>query len=140
MGMLSDQRHLATCITNGIATATDAKTALIDVKRAVVDKNIVEFADALDAMADTLRMIPATLSPCGATKDDVSDILAALKEIDGFKDFLKKAEKHIVLNSKSILADVAACKGAFMTEDCGEHVGDALHKIAFGRFHDGMVV
>lgn len=140
VGMLSDQRHLATCIANGLATGNDAKAALVDVKRAVVDKNMLEFADALDAMADTLRMIPATLSPCGATKTDASDILAALKEIDGFKDFLKKAEKHFALNGKSILADVAACKEGFMTEDCGEHVGDALHKIAFGRFHHGIIV
>jgi hypothetical protein len=140
VGMLSDQRHLATCITNGLATGDDAKAALVDVKRAVVDKNMLEFADALDAMADTLRMIPATLSPCGATEDDAKDILAALKEIDGFKDFLKKAEKHLILNEKSIVADAVACKEAFMTEDCGEHVGDALHKIAFGRFHDGIIV
>jgi hypothetical protein len=140
VGMLSDQRHLAICITNGLATGADAKTALVDVKRAVVDKNMLEFADALDAMADTLRMIPATLSPCGATKGDASDILAALKEINGFKDFIKKAEKHLVLNEKSIVADAVACKEAFMTEDCGEHVGDALHKIAFGRFHHGVIV
>jgi hypothetical protein len=140
VGMLSDQRHLALCVTNAIDTSVDAKTALADLSSALKDKNMLELADALDAMADTLRMIPDTMAPCHATGDDVASVVAALKEIDGFKDFLKKAEKHVVLNSKSILADVAACDHVFMTEDCGEHVGDALHKIAFGRFHDDVVV
>jgi hypothetical protein len=140
VGMLSDQRHLATCTTNALALSADAKTALVDLKRAAVDKNVLELADALDAMADELRMIPATLSPCEATESDASDIIAALKEIDGFKDFLRKAEKHAVLNSKSIIADVVACEGAVMTQDCGEHVGDALHKIAFGKFHHDVIV
>lgn len=143
VGMLSDQAHLATCIANGLATGNDAKVALVDVKKAVVDKDVLEVADALDAMADTLRMIPATLSPCGATKDDVSAIHAALKEIDGFKDFLKKSKRHIILNSKSLIADVVAMQQALKVkdyEDFGEHVGMALHKVAFGKFHDGDVV
>lgn len=143
VGMLSDQEHLATCIANGLATGNDAKAALVDVKKAVVDKDVLEVADALDAIADTLRMIPATLSPCGATKDDASAILAALKEIDGFKDFLKKSKKHIILNSKSLIADVAAMHKALEVKDYeqfGEHVGMALHKVAFGRFHDGEVI
>ena len=143
VGMLSDQRHLATCITNGLTTVDDAKAALVDVKTALVDKDLLEVADALDATADTLRMIPATLTPCGASKDDVSDIHDALKEIDGFKDFLSKAKRHAVLNSRSLLADFAAAQQSLAEknyEDCGEHVGMMLHKIAFGRFHDGVVV
>jgi len=143
VGMLSDQRHLATCVTNGLATATDAKTTLVDFKKAVVDKNLLEVADALDAMADTLRLIPATLSPCGATEGDVSSIFAALKEIDGFKDFIKKAKRHAVLNSKGLIADIVAGEASLKAknyEDFGEHVGDALHKVAFGKFHDGDIV
>lgn len=142
-GMLSDQGHLPTCITNAVSTGRGALEALLTTKNAVVDKDILEFADALDDMADTLRRIPDTLSVCGATKEDVSDILAALKEIESLKDFLKKAEKHLVLNSKSILSDVAASEQAWAAheyEECGEHVGIALHKIAFGRFHDDIIV
>jgi len=143
VGMLSDQRHLPTCIANGLATGDDAKASLVGLKNAVVDKNVIELADALDAMATTLRDIPATLAPCGATKDDVSAILAALKEIDGFKDFLKKSKRHIILNSKGLIADVVAAEKSLLGkdyEDFGEHVGMALHKVAFGRFHDGDVV
>lgn len=140
VGMLSDQRHLATCTTNVLTLSADARTALVDLVHAAVDKNVLELVDALDAMADELRIIPATLPPCNATASDAADIIAAVKEIDGFKDFLRKAEKHIALNSKSIVADLVACENATLTEDCGEHVGDALHKIAFGRFHDDVVV
>jgi hypothetical protein len=142
-GMLSDQGHLPTCITNAITTGRGGLEALSKTKTAVVDKDMLEFADALDDMADTLRMIPDTLSACGATKEDVSDILAALKEFESFKDFIKKAKQHLILNSKSLLADVAASEQAWAAheyEECGEHVGDALHKIAFGRFHDDIMV
>merc|ERR1712216_1064881 len=117
--MLSDQPHLATCIADGLASTEDGKRALVDLKAALVDKDVLELADALDAMADTLRMIPATLSPCGATEADAAAIVAALKEIDGFIDFLKKSVDHLAFNEKSIVADVAACQQeAFMTEDC----------------------
>merc|ERR1719329_978113 len=140
-GMLSDQGHLPTCITNAVVTGRGALTALLDAKNAIVDKDISELADALDDVADMLRTIPDMLSVCGATKDDYSDVVAALKEIDSFKDFLKKAEKHAVLNSKSILGDVAAAREAWAAlqyEESGERIGNALHKIAFGKFHDDL--
>jgi len=143
VGMLSDQRHLATCTTNVLILTADAKTALVDLVHAAVDKNETLLVDALDAMADELRMIPETLPPCNATASDASDIIEALKEIDDLKDFIAKAEKHAVLNSKSIIADVLACGSnvsTVLTEDCGEHVGDALHKIAFGKFHHDVIV
>ena len=66
-----------------------------------------------------------------------------MKEIDGFKDFLKKAKRHAVLNSKGLLVDFAAAQQSLVAknyEDCGEHVGMMLHKVAFGRFHDGVIV
>jgi len=143
VGMLSDQRHLATCVTNGLTTVNDAKASLVDLKNALADKSLLEVADALDAAADALRIIPATLTNCGATKDDVSDIHDALQEIDGFKDFLSKAKRHAVLNSRGLLKDFGAAQQSFAEnnyEDCGEHVGMMLHKVAFGRFHDGVIV
>merc|ERR1712146_75783 len=104
--MLSDQPHLSTCIADGLASVDDGKKGLVDLKNAVVDKDMLELADALDAMADTLRMIPATMVPCHATEDDVTSVVAALKEIEGFKDLLKKMNKHFIFNHKAIIGDV----------------------------------
>jgi hypothetical protein len=143
VGMLSNQRHLATCVTNGLTTVDDAKSSLATLKTALSDKSLLELADALDAAADTLRMIPATMGDCSATTQDVKDIRAALQEIDGFQDFLTKAKRHIALNSVGILADYAAAKNSYAAqdyEDAGEHLGMMLHKVAFGRFHSGVIV
>merc|ERR1712216_25603 len=93
--MLSDQPHLATCIADGLASTEDGKRALVDLKAALVDKDVLELADALDAMADTLRMIPETMVPCHASEDDFASVLAALKEIVGFKDLLTKTRSNL---------------------------------------------
>lgn len=134
-GMLSDAPHLKNCVSSVMSTGKEGMQIVKDIKQVLADKKFVEILDIVDAVDKLLHLISQAMVPCGATKNDIGNLLAALKQIQGLKDLLVKVAKHIMIDSKEIMSELRDAKlswDAKNFEDVGIHLGSALHILTLG--------
>merc|ERR1711998_776637 len=102
-GVLSDEGVLGSCVADAVGAGKSALEVVNDIKE-VLQPPHNGFADLASALKQLVNNIKQVMPDCGATHDDIQNLLAALKQIQSLKDLIPRLEKT------SWLISMMSCK------------------------------